>query len=178
MLNAGQGESAVLPALLQTRCEQLLHRLHEAANLAVATRVPLVRQTLSKVPEIKRYAPRFEEDFALGKDYDPDRYRPCKCALQIKAFHVRPGPIVRGILMRRERAEQKRLKRQLRKEQRGAMRELRKDSVFMSAVRDRDRAGRGAELDQSARKAMSFLQSQEADFKSGGQGGMWKKKKR
>ena len=160
----------------------------------------------------------------------------------------------------RERAEKRRLQRQLNKERRGAMRELRKDAVFISEERDREKSqaaaeraqvglaccgwhqavrlsgvtwvqdccicwaaaplnvvsagagcrcraarGAGASLPlksaaevcsltrslpssmqpakivlrglQAYRKAVSFLEQQEADFKSGGQGGMWKGKK-
>lgn len=48
---------------------------------------------------IKQYNPRFEEDgFVQGRDYDPDR----------------------------ERAEKKKLRKQLKKETKGAARELRK----------------------------------------------------
>ena len=75
----------------------------------------------------------------------------------------------------RERAEQKRLKRQVNKEKRGAMRELRKDAVFLSDEKDKEKAQAKAERAGAYQKAMSFLQQQESDFKSGGQGGMWKK---
>ena len=40
----------------------------------VARRKPLVRHTVAQQPAIKQYTPRFEEDFARNKDYDPDRY--------------------------------------------------------------------------------------------------------
>ena len=77
----------------------------------------------------------------------------------------------------RDRAEQKRLKRQLNKERRGAMRELRKDAVFLSDEKDKEKAQAKAERAGAFQKNMSFLQQQESDFKSGGQGGMWKKGK-
>lgn len=54
----------------------------------------------------REFNPRFEAEFALGADYDPDR----------------------------QRSEARKLQRQLVKEKRGAMRELRRDAVFMSAV--------------------------------------------
>jgi nucleolar protein 14 len=59
----------------------------------------------------REFNPRYEEDYAAGKDYDPDR----------------------------QRSEQRKLQRQLVKEKRGAMRELRCDAVFMSAVSMVDR---------------------------------------
>lgn len=77
--------------------------------------------------------------------------------------------------MSRERAEQRRLKRQLQKEKRGAIRELRKDAVFLGAVREKDKAAERLERRTIMRGNMAFLEQQEADFKSGGQGGMWKK---
>lgn len=40
----------------------------------LATRRALVRKATSKAAEVKLFNPRFEEDFAAGKDYDPDRY--------------------------------------------------------------------------------------------------------
>ena len=48
----------------------------------------------------------------------------------------------------RERAEKRRLQRQLTKERRGAMRELRKDAVFLSNEKERDRAQAAAERSQ------------------------------
>lgn len=69
------------------------------------------------------------------------------------------------------------MKRQLNKERRGAMRELRKDAVFLSDEKEKEKAEARAERAGAYQKAMSFLQQQESDFKSGGQGGMWKKGK-
>lgn len=60
----------------------------------------------------------------------------------------------------------------------GAMRELRKDSLFMAEERDRERAQVDVERMDSQKKFYSELQAQAADFSSGGQGGMMKKKRR
>lgn len=130
--------------------EQALTKIQKAVSEATTRRKPLLNPSLIKIPEKRAYNPRFEDDFALGKDYDPDR----------------------------ERSERRKLQRALRKEERGAVRELRRDAAFMSVVRDKEKLGKQSELDASARKAISFLQSQESDFKSGGQGGLWKKKKK
>ena len=51
-------------------------------------------------------------------------------------------------LLCRERAEKRRLQRQLNKERRGAMRELRKDAVFISEERDREKSQAAAERAQ------------------------------
>ena len=54
----------------------------------------------------KEYNPRYEDDFVAGRDYDPDR----------------------------QRANVKKMQRQMVKEKRGAVRELRKDAAFMAQV--------------------------------------------
>jgi hypothetical protein len=55
----------------------------------------------------KEYNPRYEDDFVAGRDYDPDR----------------------------QRANVRKMQRQMVKEKRGAVRELRKDASFMAQVR-------------------------------------------
>ena len=91
---------------LLAQVEQTRSKLVEASRQRVASRKPLTRRSATKVPEIKLLNPRFEEEYAAGKDFDPDR----------------------------ERAAAKHLRRQLQKEKRGAMRELRKDAVFLGEV--------------------------------------------
>ena len=92
---------------LLSRVEQAQTQLADASRQCLASRKPLVRRSATKAPEIKLLNPRFEEEYAAGKDFDPDR----------------------------ERAAAKQLRRQLQKEKRGAMRELRKDAVFLGEVR-------------------------------------------
>jgi nucleolar protein 14 len=58
------------------------------------------------------------------------------------------------------------------------MRELRRDAAFMAAARDADKAAVDAERLASERRFYAELQAQEADFKSGGQRGMHKGKKK
>jgi nucleolar protein 14 len=79
------------------------------------------------------------------------------------------------VVVSRVRADERRLKRQLQKEKRGAMRELRKDAAFLGEAREADRAAERMERRAVLRGNLAFLERQEADFKSGGQGGMWKK---
>lgn len=136
------------PELLAS-AQRLADELKDTSDEISRKRKPVYLSSISKAPAVKQYNPRFEESYVRGKDYDPDR----------------------------ERAEERRLKRQIRKEERGAIRELRKDAVFMAGVRDQEKHRLQTRLDNSAKRAMSFLQQQESDFKSGGQGGMWKKKK-
>lgn len=77
--------------------------------------------------------------FVRGKNYDPDR----------------------------ERAEAKKLQRLLRQEAKGAARELRKDNYFLLAEKAKEKAASEQQRDEKYRKAMAFLQDQEAAFKSG-----------
>jgi len=121
-----------------------------AARAAEGRRMPLVQRFRLEREGRRTLNPRFEEDFALGKSYDPDA----------------------------ERAQLKTLKRQFAKEKRAVSRELRKDAAFMHAVREREVAGRDVERIAGQKRAFHLLQQQEADMRSGGQGGMWKKKKK
>lgn len=88
--------------------------------------------------------------YAQGRDYDPDR----------------------------ERAETKKLKRQLKREAKGAARELRKDNYFLAEEKAQETAVLEQERDEKYRKAMSFLEQQESAFKSGQLGKGRKRKKR
>ena len=92
---------------LLSRVQQTQRQLVDASRQCLASRKPMVRRSATKAPEIRLLNPRFEEEYAAGKDFDPDR----------------------------ERAAAKHLRRQLQKEKRGAMRELRKDAVFLGEVR-------------------------------------------
>jgi len=84
-----------------------------------------------------------------GKNYDPDR----------------------------ERAQRKKLERQIKQEAKGAARELRKDNYFLQEVKARERAVAEEERADKYRKAMAFLQEQESNFKSGQLGRGGKKRK-
>ena len=130
--------------------KEILDEIQRKSDEISARRTPMVMHVMTKAPSVKQYNPKFEESFVKGKDYDPDRVR----------------------------AEERKLKKQIRKEERGAIRELRKDAAFMAGVRDQEKRNLQNKLDNSAKRAMSFLQQQESDFKSGGQQGMWKKKKK
>lgn len=57
-------------------------------------------------------------------------------------------------------------------------RELSRDAAFMGEVRRKEKDRKATARDKSAKRAMAFLEQQEADFKSGGQGGMNPHKKK
>ena len=127
-----------------------LNDVRDKAQRISGSRAPVSIAAMNIAPLNKQYNPKFEDSFVKGKDYDPDR----------------------------QRAEERKLKKMLRKEERGAIRELRKDASFMADVRDREKERLHSRLDDSQKRAISFLQQQQADFKSGGQSGMWKKNKK
>ena len=58
------------------------------------------------------------------------------------------------------------------------MRELRKDNRFMEDARAKEQAQSAEERGARQRDVLSFLEKQESDFKSGGQGGQIVKNKR
>ena len=123
-------------------CESL--RADVAAKLAGAKRAPLAWRA-KKTEAIKQFNPMYEEEgYQKGRDYDPNR----------------------------ERAEQRRLQRQLRQEARGAVRELRKDNRFLAEQRATEAAASAEERGERQRETLAFLEKMEGDLKSGGQGGM------
>ncbi|GAX76160.1 hypothetical protein CEUSTIGMA_g3604.t1 [Chlamydomonas eustigma] len=138
------GSSLSLPSQLEEQRLLVTERIQSLVRNNLASRAPLVRSSQLQNTVAREYNPRFEDGYTKGRDYDPDR----------------------------ERAEQKKIKKQLSKEKRGAMRELRRDAVFMAEERDRERANVDAERMESQRKFYSELEVQAADFNSGGQGGM------
>ena len=69
------------------------------------------------------------------------------------------------------------MKRQVRQEQRGAVRELRKDAAFLHAAREAEAAKSKGERTAALRAGRSFMQQQAADMASGGQRGIWRKRK-
>ena len=78
----------------------------------------------------------------------------------------------------RERAETRKLKRQLKNERRGAVRELRKDASYLGEQRDLERKSEERDRKRTLRGNNAWLSKLEQDLKSGGQGGMWKKGKK
>eukprot|EP01018_Ginkgo_biloba_P000384 Gb_34026 [translate_table: standard] len=137
-----------MPKSLQDRMTGVAHLIKEKIDEHEMLRQPL-RMRMQKPAPIKQFNPKFEENFVHGRDYDPDR----------------------------ERAERKKLQRQIKREAKGAARELRKDNYFLHEVKARERALAEEEKAEKYRKAMSFLQEQESAFKSGQLGKGRKKRK-
>ncbi|GLJ38313.1 hypothetical protein SUGI_0780240 [Cryptomeria japonica] len=127
-----------IPESLQTIITGIAHLISEKIEEHHMLRQPL-RMRMQKPVPIKQFNPRFEENFVHGRDYDPDR----------------------------ERAQRKKLQRQIKQEAKGAARELRKDNYFLQEVKAQDRAVAEEERAEKYRKALAFLQEQESAFKSG-----------
>jgi hypothetical protein len=62
-----------VPQALEGQRQSTLAAISAAAAERLAQRRPLVRAAAARQPEVKLFNPRFEEDFAAGKEYDPDR---------------------------------------------------------------------------------------------------------
>jgi len=121
-----------------------------AHDRAASAAHPPLQLHARKAEAIKAYNPSFEEEgFVKGRDYDVDRTR----------------------------SEARRLKKQVAREAKGAARELRKDNRFLAEERARQQAAASSEREAKYKSALSFLEAQEADFKSGGQGGAAKRRK-
>ena len=58
------------------------------------------------------------------------------------------------------------------------MRELRKDATFMGIQSNKEKEEKRSKNRQTLRANSAWLQKQEQDFKSGGQGGLYKKKRK
>lgn len=78
----------------------------------------------------------------------------------------------------RERAERRKLNKQLKSERRGAIRELRKDATYLGEQRDFERDAEEKERKRNLRGNTAWIAKLEQDFRSGGQGGMWKKRRK
>lgn len=133
-----------IPAAIRDNITVVVELIEKKAGEHHMFRVPLQMRKQKPVP-IKLLNPKFEENFVKGRDYDPDR----------------------------ERAERKKLQRQIKREAKGAARELRKDNYFLSEVKDKDKSLLDEERKEKYGKARVFLQEQEHAFKSGqlGKGG-------
>jgi hypothetical protein len=57
------------------------------------------------------------------------------------------------------------------------VRELRKDALFLGEQAFKEKDARNSEAKKTMRGNSAWLAKLEQDFKSGGQGGMWKRKK-
>ncbi|KAL1218499.1 hypothetical protein V5N11_001667 [Cardamine amara subsp. amara] len=144
------GNQEKIPQTLKEKLEDVAKLIEEKADENHKERRPLSMRKHKPVA-IRMVNPKFEENFAKGRDYDPDKLR----------------------------SDHKKLKRKLKGEYKGAIRELRKDSYFMNDVKAKQRAVVEQERSEKHGKAWAFLQEQEHAYKSGQLGkGKGKKRRR
>ncbi|CAI5473376.1 unnamed protein product [Closterium sp. Yama58-4] len=128
---AALAESGQLPEEIEQERAAWVKDIEGAVAEVEGSRQPLRLRVKRAVPA-KQFNPKFESDFARGKDYDPNR----------------------------ERAEQRRLQRAIKREARGAARELRKDNQFLAAARAHEAANAAEERREKNQRAMAFMEQQ------------------
>ena len=112
-----------------------LAKLRKTTAKVIGARKPLRLQVSAPVP-IRSMAPRFEENYDHRRDLDPDK----------------------------ERAEIKKLKRELTRERRGAAKELRKDATFLAREQMKEQEERDAERKGELHANRVWLDQQDAGF--------------
>ncbi|KAF2598592.1 hypothetical protein F2Q68_00008634 [Brassica cretica] len=145
------GNQEKIPQTLREKLVDAAQLIEKKTEEHHKQRKPLAMRKQKPVA-IRMVNPKFEENFAKGRDYDPDKYR----------------------------SDMKKLKKKLNEERKGVVRELRKDSYFMSDVKAKEKAVQEQERAEKHGKNLAFLQEQEHAFKSGqlGKGKGNKKRKR
>eukprot|EP00793_Prasinoderma_coloniale_P004214 PRCOL_00006390-RA len=129
------------PVALRAHAGACAQRVQHVMDSCVAGRVPLRMFADRKaVRSIKQFTPRFEEDFNPLQNYDPDR----------------------------ERADAKKMKRQIAKEARGAARELRKDNHFLADAREERQEANREEIAAGHKRGRALLEETETAWKTGG----------
>ena len=59
---------------IQAACASALGAISAKREAVLSHRQPLRRRTGAQTTAVKLFNPRFEDDFAPSKDYDPDRW--------------------------------------------------------------------------------------------------------
>jgi nucleolar protein 14 len=105
-------------------------------GFATTSRTPLAMQAHKPIP-IATFAPRFEDDFAPGRHYDPDA----------------------------ERNASNKLKALYKKERKGAIRELRKDNRFLAGEKAREQAEKDQAYNAKMRRVEGEITIERAEEK-------------
>ena len=121
---------------MQTIHAETVAVLKRQLNLARSTRQPLTLQAHKAIP-IATFAPKFEDDFAPGKHYDPDAER--NAAQKLKALY--------------------------KKERKGAIRELRKDNKFLAGEKARAQADKDKQYTAKMRRVEGEINMERAEEK-------------
>jgi nucleolar protein 14 len=105
-------------------------------GFAKTSRMPLTLQSHKPIP-IASYAPRFEDDFAPGRHYDPDAER--NASQKVKALY--------------------------KKEKKGAIRELRKDNRFLAGEKAKEQAEKDKNYTAKMRRVEGEINLERAEEK-------------
>ena len=132
----GSKTGKLSPALkdLHSSTTSNLSRMLEHAR---SFRRPLAMQAHKPVP-IASYAPKFEDDFAPGRHYDPDSER--NSSAKVRALY--------------------------KKERKGAIRELRKDNRFLAGEKAREQRDKDSAYDTRMRRVEGEINSERAEEKA------------
>nr|XP_019002599.1 nucleolar protein 14 [Kwoniella mangroviensis CBS 8507]OCF66060.1 nucleolar protein 14 [Kwoniella mangroviensis CBS 8507] len=135
----------VLEGCRVAKLSQEVKTLHAAAYTSLsrsltharASRRPLTLQAHKPIP-IASHAPKFEENFAPGKHYDPDVER--NASAKLKALY--------------------------KKERKGAIRELRKDNRFLAGEKAREQAEKDRDYNSRMKKVEGSINVERAEEKA------------
>jgi hypothetical protein len=148
----------VLPSIIQEKHIDLLTTLSKARDALIQSRLPLQWRRVSKAAgAIVMSNPKFQVDYALKKDIDPDRAR----------------------------VQLKQLNRQVKREQKGVVRELRRDADFLSQQIFKEKVEAQEKLKKERHANFAWMEEQlgtlnqhvkkgKGLLKGGGSGGMIK----
>ena len=126
------------PTELRKFQKSVQHSIQESYSLSLKSRTLLQMQKEIQRPKaIKSYRPMFDEEYIVRKDNDPNR----------------------------ERAEIKKLKRQIAQERKGAAREIKKDSLYVARKQHEEREEWEAEVQKKYNNVIDFLDKQQSGFK-------------
>lgn len=125
-----------LPASLRGRHVECAAALQQARKSVREAREPL-RWQVAEVLPLKSMTPKFDINYAPGKDMDPDR----------------------------QRSEHKKLQRAVAQEKRGAMRSLRRDAAFLATAKQKEDEEARTEQKEDQRRVQRFLEGQQHEFK-------------
>ncbi|WVQ98733.1 hypothetical protein IAU59_005864 [Kwoniella sp. CBS 9459] len=129
--------AAKLPQELKTKHAAAYTALSRSLRHAKSSRRPLTLQSHKPIP-IASYAPKFEENFAPDRHYDPDVER--NAAAKLKALY--------------------------KKERKGAIRELRKDNKFLAGERDREQTEKDKAYNSKMKRVEGEIHSERAEEKA------------
>ncbi|MCJ1424981.1 nucleolar complex protein 14, partial [Sticta canariensis] len=130
--------SAKLPPTSKSLVTETLTTLTGILRKSRLARRPLALHSHRPLA-IKTAIPKFEESYAPGRHYDPDR----------------------------ERLERSKLKAEHRRERKGALRELRKDASFMARESLREKRERDGEYERKFKRLVAEIQGEEGREKKG-----------